>query len=451
MKVLLKRLSLPVFMALLLAATGVWIAGMINAGPNTPDTTAQVAQTDANDADLEKSIIKAEGLEPVRTKKSVLSLPPVYIEQEAEVKYGQTLAQVLNKAGFSGRDIHNATRALDKKYKLSRMPAGADFIFTYLEPATGQPPLLQSLSLYTKTDKFIRVSRNADGGYTAEVDNRHVLRVPQVAIGKIDSSLYLAAQNAGLPDRLIVPFIELFSWDLDFTRDIRKGDTFRIVYEEVQDERGEFIRYGNILAGEMTLKRKDAPVSAFRTPNGDYYNKDGNAKKRALLRTPIKFSRISSHFNPHRKHPVLGYTRAHKGTDFAAPTGTPVKAAGDGRVEEVKWRGGYGRYVRIRHNSTFSTAYAHLSRYKRGMRPGKYVRQGDTIGYVGMSGTATGPHLHYEVLRHGRQVNAMRVKLPEGAPLAKDMRTTFRQHVAMTEKLWLQASRVAKAEKPDKQ
>lgn len=423
MNILIRKLTLPAFFGLLALLVCVSLMSLLSSGPAP-----------------EAEPVKAEALaEPAAD----ITLPPIHIEQIAKVKYGQTLAQVLNKADFSDGDIHYATRALNKKYRVSRMPAGAEFMFSYAEPTPGDSPVLSELALYTKDDKFIKVSRDDKGDYQAEVDAREVIRVPQVATGTIKSSLYLAGQNAGLPDRLIVPFIELFSWDLDFTRDIREGDTFRVVYEEIQDERGEFIRYGNILAGEMTLKRKDEPVSAFRAANGDYYDKTGLAKKRALLRTPIQFTRISSHFNPNRKHPVLGYTRAHKGTDFAAPTGTPVQAAGDGRVEMVKWRGGYGRYIRIRHNSTFSTAYAHLSRYKRGIRPGTYVKQGQTIGYVGMSGTATGPHLHYEVLRHGRQVNAMRVKLPEGAPLPKKYMDDFKQRVTLAKKLWLQASRVA--------
>ena len=433
MNIYIRKLSLPALMALLIILVGVTFASMGSAPPENTAKQAQVIVTDDQPA-----------LEP-------LDLPAIFIEQVATVGYGETLAKVLQEASFSAGDIHYATRALNREYPTSRMPADVEFMYTFKEPEAAQSPTLNSLALFTKDDRFIKVSRTDKGSFKADVDKRHVIRAPQAATGTISSSLYLAARNAGLPDRLIVPFIELFSWDLDFTRDIRKGDTFRVVYEEIRDERGEFIRYGNILAGEMTLKRKNEPVSAFLAPNGNYYDKNGRAKKRALLRTPIQFTRISSHFNPNRKHPVLGYTRAHKGTDFAAPTGTPVKAAGDGRVTEVEWKGGYGRYIRIKHNSTFSTAYTHLSRYKRGLKPGRYVRQGDTIGYVGMSGTATGPHLHYEVLRNGRQVNAMKVKLPKGAPLPNKYRDDLKRQVSLSQKLWLQESRIAKAEKPDKQ
>lgn len=422
MNIVVRKLSLPIFLGLLAVLVGVTLFSMGDAGPEKP---------------------AAEKTATATAPLPVPELPPIYIEQIAKVNDGQTLAQVLDKADFSPSDIHYATRALNKEYRVSRMPAGAEFIYAFKEPGPGQTPVLDSLALYTKDDKFIKVNRQENGRFETDVDKRHVIRMPQVATGTIKSSLYLAAQNAGLPDRLIVPFIELFSWDLDFTRDVRRGDTFRVVYEEILDERGEFIRYGKILAGEMALKRKDEPVSAFLAPNGDYYDKDGRAKKRALLRTPLKFTRISSHYNLQRKHPVLGYTRAHRGTDFAAPTGTPVQAAGDGRVVSVKWNGGYGRYVKIKHNNRYSTAYAHLHRYARGLRPGKYVRQGQTIAYVGSSGMSTGPHLHYEVHVNGRQVNPMRVKLPKGEPLPAKHKDGLQQQVALAEKLWLQAGQLA--------
>ena len=377
-----------------------------------------------------------------------IQLPPIYIEQVAKLKSGQTLATILSKENFNNQDIHYAARTLGKVYNLRRMRPNDEFMFTYQETVGQEPPTLLMLSLFTDADKYIQITRQEDNTYKSVVDERTIFKVPRIAQGEISASLYVAAQNAGLPDALIVPFIEMFSWDLDFTRDIREGDKFRIMYEEILDENNEFIRYGDILAGEIDTARQGRTVSAFMAQNGKYYDADGRSKKRALLRTPIKFTRISSGFNPHRKHPVLGYTRAHKGTDFAAPTGTPIKASGDGTIVEMGWKGGYGRYIRIRHNSTFETAYAHMSRYGRGMRTGKRVQQGDVIGYVGMSGTATGPHLHYEVLVNRRQVNAMRVKLPQGDPLPTLMRTAFKQQVELAKKEWLQDAQLAKADEP---
>lgn len=374
-----------------------------------------------------------------------IQLPPIYIEQVAALKRGQTLASILQKEHFNTQDIHNATRALGKVYNLRRMRPDDEFMFTFKEGLNQEPPTLLMLSLYTDADKYIQATRQDNNTYKAIIDERPTFKVQRTAQGEISASLYVAAQNAGLPDALIVPFIELFSWDLDFTRDIREGDKFRIMFEEVLDENNEFIRYGDIVAGEIDSARRGTTVSAFLAPNGKYYDAEGRSKKRALLRTPLKFSRISSHFNPNRKHPVLGYTRAHKGTDFAAPTGAPIRAAGDGTVVEMGWKGGYGRYIRIRHNSEFETAYAHMSRYGRGMKVGRRVQQGDVIGSVGMSGTATGPHLHYEVFRFKQQVNAMRVKLPAGEPLPADMRTAFLQQVKVAQNEWLKSAQVAAA------
>ena len=410
-----------------------FLGGVATAGYRATSYETETADLTADDT----------ALAPVT---EIFQLPPIYIEQVSTLKKGQTLAQVLQKEKFNATDVHYATRALGKVYNIRHMRPGDEFIYMYKETLHKELPTLLALSLFTNSDKHIQVSRQPDNGYKAVVDERTTFKRTRVAQGQISASLYTAAQNAGLPDALIVPFIELFSWDLDFTRDIRQGDKFRIMFEEVLDENNEFIRYGDIVAGEIDSSRRNATFTAFIAQNGNYYDSEGRSKRRALLRTPLKFSRISSGFNPRRKHPVLGYTRAHKGTDFAAATGTPIRAAGDGSIVEMGWKGGYGRYIRIRHNSEFETAYAHMSRYGRGMRTGKKVQQGDVIGYVGMSGTATGPHLHYEVLINRKQVNAMRVKLPKGDPLPTLMRTAFKQQVDVARKEWEKTAQVAEAQ-----
>ena len=366
-----------------------------------------------------------------------VTLPTLYIEKQARIKHGQTLSGILIKAGIDPQEAYLASNALNKKYRLRDLRPGQKFLFSYHERAhSHKPEYLNRISLFTREDEKIEVLRQADGDYVTQISPRPVTLKEQAAQGTIDSSLYMAASDAGLPDSLIVPFMELFSWDLDFTRDIRDGDHFKVVFEKVYDENGEFVRYGHIVGAELDLSHGNRTVSAFLGPDGNYYNKDGLSKRKTLLRTPLKFTRISSRFQVRRKHPVLGYTRAHKGTDFAAPTGTPIKAAGDGRIVELGWKGGYGRYVRIEHNKTFSTAYGHMSRWAKGMKAGRYVHQGDVIGYVGMSGLATGPHLHYEVLIHHKQVDAMKVKLPNGAPLAASARPKFKQTLASVESMW---------------
>jgi murein DD-endopeptidase MepM/ murein hydrolase activator NlpD len=359
-----------------------------------------------------------------------VEIPPVFIEKTIVLKKNQTLANELVKASIPKKDAYAALHQLRKKYSLRSLPLGQEFTLLFKEPAANEEPVIESLSFYTKDDKIARVIYK-DGDFEASVKKRPITVVQQSAVGTISDSLYASASKAGLPAALVPSFANLFAWELDFTRDIRKGDMFSVVYERIVDENGNFIRNGTILAAELTTRKKTHNAyQAIVAGKREYYDEKGLNKRRSLLRTPLEFSRISSHFNLKRKHPILGYTRAHKGTDFAAPTGTPVKAAGDGVIEMAKWHGGYGRYIRIRHDKKYKTGYAHLSRYARGIKTGKKVRQGQTIGYVGTSGRSTGPHLHYELMRYGTQVNAMREKLPNGKKIPQKHFNTFKQQIA---------------------
>lgn len=368
----------------------------------------------------------------------VEKLPSLYIEETHQLGRGETLAHLLSRAGFSNNDIHHASTQLRRAFNLRSLRQGQPVNYSYALPQAGQNPDLLKLRLIDDSQEVI-VERNDDNSFKAEVNARKLEPKLYTAAGTISDSLYMSANQAGVADSMIIPFIELFAWDIDFTRDIRKGDGFRIVYEALYDQNGEFVRYGDILAGELDLKSTTGLLHAFRADNGEYYDAKGLNKRRSLLRTPLKFARISSHFNPRRKHPILGYTRAHRGTDFAAPTGTPIKAAGNGRIVELGWKGGYGRYIRIRHNGTYQTAYAHMHRYGKGLKNGSHVKQGQVIGYVGTSGRSTGPHLHFELFRHGKQVNAMKEPLPAGEPLPQTMQTAFEhkktQYMAMWENI----------------
>ena len=361
-----------------------------------------------------------------------ITLPPVFIEKTVELGRNDTLSEAIIELGLPAGDVYAGLRNLDKKYSLRRLPHGQDVkVFYSTNAESGNPQDLLNISFYTKDDKIAKVQREENGTYSAEIAQRPLQIQQAVAHGRIDGSLYMAAREANLPTALVPAFANLFAWELDFTRDIRPGDVFRVIYEEVLDEEGQFIRNGEIIAAELTTRR--GTHEAYRVEfDGKvaYYDSEGRSKERALLRTPLEFSRISSHFNLKRKHPILGYTRAHRGTDFAAPTGTPIKAAGDGVIEKAEWYGGFGRYIRIKHDKTYKTAYAHLHRYANGIRPGKRVRQGDIIGYVGSSGRSTGPHLHFELFINGKQVNAMQAKLPEGKQLAKKHMPQFKTIVA---------------------
>ena len=236
--------------------------------------------------------------------------------------------------------------------------------------------------------------------------------------GKITSSLYLSAVKAGVSASILMEMIRLYSWDVDFQRSIRPGDGFEVMFEKLYTEDGEFARYGNVLYGKLALSGTNLPLYRFTTKAGltDYFDAKGKSARKALMRTPINGARLSSGFE-RRRHPILGYTKMHRGLDFAAPRGTPIYAAGNGTVVYRSRNGAYGNYIRIRHNSEYSTAYGHMSRFSRKIRRGRRVKQGQIIGYVGTTGRSTGPHLHYEVLSRGRQLNPFRLKLPSGKSL----------------------------------
>ncbi len=374
------------------------------------------------------------------------TLPPIYYEKELKLGRRDTLSSLLIENQVPRQLTARALHKLQRKYNVRQLRPGQEVVvsFKYEEPNQAK---LDSIFFYGPDDKKVEINRTGAKDFEVHIGKR-TLQTETVAItGVIDDSLYMSAKKANLPVALVPSFANLFAWELDFTRDIRPGASFKVIYERILDEKGQFLRSGNILAAELTTRGKT--YDAYRTvENGwaEYFSSKGYNKKRTLLRTPLEFTRISSHYNLKRRHPVLGYTRAHKGTDFAAPTGTPIKAAGDGVIEKASWYGGYGRYIRIKHDKKFKTAYAHLSRYARGIKAGKKVKQGQTIGYVGTSGRSTGPHLHYEVLVYGKQVNAMRVKLPTGGRVKKKGLKQFNAMVAKYQKMWNEAQQTNLAE-----
>ena len=275
--------------------------------------------------------------------------------------------------------------------------------------------------------RSVHVSRDGDT-FTFE----EVVEPPEVlvttATGVIDSSLFEAGQRAGLSDNIIMQMAEIFGWDVDFALDIRAGDRFALVFEE-QFKGGKKIGEGPIIAAEFTNRGRRILTVRYVDPTGhtDYFSADGRSMRKAFLRTPVNFARISSRFRFNRRHPILHKMRAHRGVDYAAPRGTAVKASGEGRVVFAGNKGGYGRTIILQHGSAYTTLYAHLSRFSKGVRPGKRVEQGQIIGHVGSTGLATGPHLHYEFRVRGTHRNPLKVELPQAAPLAKEYMADFRE------------------------
>jgi murein DD-endopeptidase MepM/ murein hydrolase activator NlpD len=289
---------------------------------------------------------------------------------------------------------------------------------------------IKELTRKVSETQTLNVVRQSSGFEAKMIDNPVETRV-RIATATIDSSLFQAAGAADISDMVALKLANVFAWDIDFVLDIREGDRFTAVYEQIYQE-GKYLRDGEVLAAEFVNNGKIYRAVRFVSESGNagYYTPDGLAMRKAFLRAPLDFTRVSSAFNPHRQHPILNTIRGHMGTDYAAPTGTPVHAAGDGRVSFAGWRGGYGNALILTHGSNVSTLYGHMSRFARNVRVGTRVQQGEVIGYVGMTGLATGPHLHYEYLTNGVHRNPQTVKLPGAEPLHAEALRKFREVAA---------------------
>ncbi|PHS27044.1 MAG: peptidase M23 [Robiginitomaculum sp.] len=343
--------------------------------------------------------------------------------QMIKVRPGATLSNLLVKAGIDRGEAARAISALAKTYNPRKLRAGQMLTLSLenLDQRSAKKGVRYRLAgLTTKPDvtRTILLEREHNGDFVSRELVMDLQLGQTRARGSIDASLYVDGLAAGASDAVIANFAQLYAYSVDFQRGIRPGDQFDMVFEDYRDERGNSIKTGNLIYTMLAPRGKEKAFYRFETPDGEvgYYNADGQSAKRFLMKTPIKGARISSGFG-RRKHPVLGYTRKHKGTDFAAVRGTPIMAAGNGVVERASRFGSFGNYVRIRHSNGYKTAYAHMSKYGRGIRKGRRVSQGQIIGYVGATGRVTGAHLHYEVLKNGRQVNPMTVKVPTGRRL----------------------------------
>ncbi|WP_282604172.1 M23 family metallopeptidase [Pelagibius sp. Alg239-R121] len=368
------------------------------------------------------------------------------------VSRGDTLMGLMVGAGAGRSDAHEAITALRDVYSPRRLRPGQDIELVFApisendeEEANAQGSVddtagggqLMGMSLQSAVDEIVRVARAAaSDDFVAETIARPLDRQVLHGSGTIDSSLFVAARNANIPNSVMIELMRAFSYDVDFQREIQPGDKFDLLYEAFYDEDGKMAKTGNILVASLTLSGTPLNLYGFTPSSGftDFFDEKGQAVRKALLRTPVDGARLSSGFG-RRKHPILGYTRMHKGLDFAAPRGTPIYAAGDGVIERAGRNGSYGKYVRIRHHSSYKTAYAHMKGFAKGVKKGKRVKQGQVIGYVGTTGRSTGPHLHYEVLRDNKQVNPRKIKLPAGEKLKKKDLKNFQSHRAEIDQL----------------
>ncbi|MBC7767573.1 MAG: peptidoglycan DD-metalloendopeptidase family protein [Phycisphaerales bacterium] len=349
-----------------------------------------------------------------------LAFTEVYLaheERELRVASGETLAGLLIRAGASSAETSAALASIDDVYNPRRLRPGQQ-VSLFFDRRTGAARLT-GVAFRSEPGASVTANRTTSGGFAArEVLMPVTFEIARIA-APVETSLYASALQLGATDREVAALADAFAYDVDFQRDVRPGDDFEIVFERYYDDEGNTVRTGNMLFVSLESGRGSRAFYSFIAPGDaqpDWYDADGKSARRFLMKTPINGARLSSGFGM-RRHPILGFSRMHRGTDFAAPTGTPILAAGDGAIVRAGPNGSYGNYVRIRHANGYETSYAHLSRFGRGMRAGVRVRQGQVIGYVGTTGRSTGPHLHYEVMLRGRQMNPMTLRVANGRNL----------------------------------
>jgi murein DD-endopeptidase MepM/ murein hydrolase activator NlpD len=392
-----------------LAGAALLVAALI--GPGFADASLQERRVEIS---LEVPPPAAEALavvEPISTATADW--------QVVQVRGGQTLGAIFSSLGLSGRDLHRVLEHPGARKPLSRIRPGDEFAFDI-------DPDGRLRALRFDRDEGHRVVLTVDeDGISEEVLPRMLQHRVQLVSGEITESFYGAGERAGMSPAAILELAKVFGYDIDFAQDLRVGDRFHAVYEEVWRD-GERLRQGDVLAATFVNQGKRYQVFRYEFADGrvEHFDADGRPTKKSFLRMPIDFARISSRFSSARKHPVLGTTRAHRGVDYAAGTGTPIMAAGDGRVKFAGWQGGYGRTMILDHGNGITTLYAHMSRFG-GHKTGSRVRQGSVIGYVGASGLATGPHLHYEFRIAGVHRDPLKVTLPKPEPLPRSELARF--------------------------
>ena len=338
---------------------------------------------------------------------------------------GDSLQKILLKEKISKEEVNKIYQKTKGIIDLTKIRQGQTITIVF-RTKQNKPSISRITFQVDELSTAYIYYRNKTDDYEVRLNQKNLERVNFLAKGVIENSLFASAQKIDVDAEVIVEFARIFGFEIDFQRDIRKNDEFQIFYERFEDDEGENFKNGNILFAYLKNSGREIKLYRYKDSKNNigYFTPDGKSIEKALMKTPINGARLSSGFG-FRKHPILGYNKLHQGTDFAARRGTPVMASGSGTVERASWFGAYGKYVRIRHNSTYKTAYAHLSKFGRNIKAGRKVRQGQIIGYVGSTGRSTGPHLHYEVLVNNKRTNSQRLKLPSGKKLSKNEMENF--------------------------
>ena len=358
-----------------------------------------------------------------KTLKHIIeNLEPKFKKIKHKIKQGETFDKILESYSINKKEIFKIKKSLKKKVNLNKLNTKQIIEFS-LDKTNDK---VNEFSYQISNTQKVYLKRNIkEDSFSEEIItiklNKEIIYKENVIL----QSLYKSATDQKIPPNTIIEFARIYGFQVDFQRDIRKEDKFQIMYEIFLNEKKKIIQTGEILYANLKLSGQDNSLYYFDKEGSEgHYDKNGKSVKKALMKTPINGARLSSPFGM-RKHPIDGFNKMHRGTDFAAPMGTPIMASGDGVVKKAGWCGGGGNCVKIRHNSTYETIYAHMSKFARGIKSGVRVKQGQTIGYVGSTGKSTGPHLHYEVIVNGKKVNSQKLKLPSGKILKGKERKTF--------------------------
>ena len=351
------------------------------------------------------------------------NLNPKFNNIDFKIKKGDTFEKILNQLELPLKEKKLAIKNFAKFKFINSLYEGQKITFKL---DNSKPKKIIEMKVEQSKTKYLLFSRldNLDKFEYKEL-NKSLKKVLVYKETIISNSLYSSAINIGIKPNIIIEFARIYGFQVDFQRDIWKNDSFQIIYETFLDPNNKVIETGNIIYANLILQGNENNLYIFKTKDGnEHFDAAGKSVRKSLMKTPINGARLSSSFGM-RKHPILGYNKMHRGTDFAAPEGTPVMASGDGKVVRARWCGGGGNCIKIKHNSTYSTVYAHLKNFARGIKEGKKVTQGQIIGYVGSTGMSTGPHLHYEVIINGKKVNSQKLKLPSGKILKGSERKLF--------------------------
>ena len=380
---------------------------------NNKKTQSKILKETFNNIYLQKTFAKITS-----------ELEPRFITIDYKVKQGDTYESIINEINIPKKEKTLFLKTIKKNKNLKILKLNQSIFFKI--DRKNIPRIIEFKIEISKKKEIFFSRKRIEDNFIYKIVQKNLDKIISYKEGIITTSLYDTAIKLKIKPNVIIDFARMYGFQVDFQRDIWKNDSFQIIYEEFKNEEGKVIEAGDIIFANLNLQNKDLKLYKYEYEKNkvDYFDENGKSMRKTLMKTPINGARLSSSYGK-RKHPILGFTKMHTGTDFAAPKGTPIMASGDGLVVRAKWCGGGGNCVKIKHNSVYQTVYAHMSKFAKGIKRGARVKQGQIIGYVGSTGLSTGPHLHYEVIENGKKINSQKLKLPSGKILKGNQRKLF--------------------------